>query len=219
MSPQPSDRVRVRRGPAKGRYDRAAIDAVFDRGLVGHVAFVHEGEPCCIPMLVARVGDKLYIHGSRASRALRTLADGAAACVTVTIVDGLVLARSVFEHSANYESVMAFGRFTPVAGAPERLAALEAFTEKLLPGRWGEVRGPSRRELKGTAILAMPIVEASAKRRARPPDDDHSADAATAVWAGVIPIVTSYGVPVASPGLQADVPLAESVRRLLRPDR
>jgi nitroimidazol reductase NimA-like FMN-containing flavoprotein (pyridoxamine 5'-phosphate oxidase superfamily) len=209
-----SERVRVRRGPHKGRYDRATIDAVLDRGLLCHVAFSDDDGAYCVPMLYARVGDIVYIHGSAASRALRALAGGAAACLTVTIVDGLVLARSAFEHSTNYESVMVFGRFTNVPDLGERLAALEAFTEKLLPGRWNEVRGPSTRELKATAILAMPITEASAKRRSGPPDDDDSPDAAIDTWAGVIPLVTSFGKPIPSPGLRPDIPLSASVRQL-----
>ena len=215
MSIRVSDRVRVRRRPERGRYDRATIDAILDRALVAHVAFVDEGDPCCIPMLCARVGDRVHVHGSRASRTVRTLSGGARACLTVTLLDGLVLARSVFEHSANYESVVAFGRFLPVAGAAERLAALEAFTEKLLPGRWSEVRPPSPRELRATTILGMELDQAAAKCRSGPPDDDDSADAANDVWAGVIPIVSSYGTPVASPGLRAGIPLAASVRRLL----
>ncbi len=215
MAAEPSERVKVRRGPQKGRYDRATIDAVLDRGLLCHVAFSADGDVYCIPMLYARVGDNVYIHGSVRSRAMRTLADGASACLTVTIVDGLVLARSAFEHSTNYESVMLFGRFTNVAEPAERLVALEAFTEKLLPGRWSEVRGPSARELKATEILALPIEEASAKRRARPPDDDESPDAAIETWAGVIPLVTTYGTPVASPGLRPGIRLSASVRRLL----
>ena len=210
-----SERVRVRRGPHKGRYDRATIDAILDRGLLCHVAFAVDEDAYCVPMLYARVGDTVYIHGSSKSRAMRALAAGAAACLTVTIVDGLVLARSAFEHSTNYDSVMVVGRFTEVADANERLMALEAFTEKLLPGRWSEVRAPSPKELKATAILSMAVAEASAKQRAGPPDDDDSADAALDTWAGVIPIETSYGDPVASPGLRTGIPLSASLRRLL----
>jgi uncharacterized protein len=210
---RPSDRIRVRRGPSNGRYDRVSVDAVLDRGLVGHVAFAHGGGPCCIPMLYARVGDRIYIHGSTASRAIRTLAGGAPACLTVTILHGLVLARSAFEHSANYESIVAFGRFRVIEDASERIGAFEAFTEKLLPGRWGEVRRPSRQELKATTILAMPIEEASVKIRSGPPDDDDSPDAALAIWAGVIPIVTSFGAPEPSPGLRPEIRPGPSIRR------
>jgi uncharacterized protein len=215
---RPPDRIRVRRSPKKGRYDRDSIVRVLDRGFVGHVAFVEGGEPRCIPMLYARVGDKVYIHGSTASRMIRLLAGGPPACVTVTLLDGLVLARSAFEHSANYESAVVLGHFHLVEDEAERLAAFEAFTEKLLPGRWSEVRGPNRKELKATSILAMTIEEASAKVRTGPPDDDDSPDAELETWAGVIPIVTSYGEPDPSPGLRPGIPLAASVGKLLSGD-
>jgi len=207
--------VRVRRAPQKGRYDRATIDAVLDAGLVAHVAFVDDGQPCCIPMLYARVDDRVYVHGSTASRTMRTLGAGADACLTVTLVSGLVLARSAFEHSANYESVVLFGRLEDVPDAADRLAAYEAFTEKLLPGRWDEVRQPSRKELKATTILALPIDEASAKIRIGPPDDDDTEDADLDTWAGVVPILTSFGEPEPSPGLRPGIALSDSVRRLL----
>ena len=210
-------RVRVRRGPKKGLYDRASIDAVLDKGLLAHVAFVDGGEPVCIPMLYARVGDRIYIHGSTKSRMVRALAAGAPACVTVTVVNALVLARSAFEHSANYDSAIAFGTFALVDDPEERMRAFEAFTEKLLPGRWHEVRQPNPKELKATDILALEIDEASAKVRTGPPDDDDSADAELDTWAGVLPILTSYGRPEPSPGLRPGIELSESVRRLLRP--
>ncbi len=213
-----SSRVRVRRGPQKGRYDRASIDDVLDRGLLAHVAFADGDEAVCIPMLYARVGDCIYIHGSTKSRAIRVLADGAPACATVTIVNGLVLARSAFEHSANYHSAMVFGAFALVEDAEERMRAFEAFTEKLLPGRWDEVRQPNAKELKATEILVMEIDEASAKVRSGPPDDDDSPDAERDTWAGVLPIVSSYGPPEASPGLRPGIELSESVRRLLTRD-
>ena len=211
-----SARVRVRRAPHKGRYDRPTIDSILDRGLVAHIAFSDGEQPCCIPMLYARVGDRIYVHGSTASRAIRTLAAGAPACLTVTLVHGLVLARSAFEHSANYESAVVFGRFDAVEDPVERLAAFEAFTEKLLPGRWREVRPPNRKELKATTILALPIEEASAKVRSGPPDDDDSPDAELEAWAGVVPIVSSYGTPEPSPGLRPGTPLSDSVARLIR---
>jgi len=209
-------RVRVRRGPKKGRYDRASIDGVLDRGLLAHVAFAEGDQAVCIPMLYARVDDRIYIHGSTKSRAVRLLADGASACLTVTLVNGLVLARSAFEHSANYDSVMAFGTFARVVDEDERMRALEAFTEKLLPGRWEEVRKPNATELKATEILALEIGDASAKVRSWGPDDDDSADAERDTWAGVLPIVASYGTPIPSAGLRAGIPVPESVRRLLR---
>jgi nitroimidazol reductase NimA-like FMN-containing flavoprotein (pyridoxamine 5'-phosphate oxidase superfamily) len=211
---RPPDRIRVRRSPKKGRYDRGQIEAILDRALFAHVAFVERDEPVCIPMLFARIEGRLYIHGSPASRAMRLLATGAPACLTVTLLEGLVLARSAFEHSANYESVVAFGRFRPIGDAEERLAALAAFTNKLIPGRWDEVRAPSAKELKATMILALEIDEASAKVRSGPPDDDDSEDAVLEIWAGELPIETTFGEPVASPGLRAGIPLAPSVRRL-----
>src|SRR5919108_1931242 len=197
-----SGRTRVRRQPARGRYEAAAVHAVLDAGLVAHVAFVDAGQPYCIPMLQARRGDAVYIHGSAASRALRVLAGGVPACLTVTLLDGLVLARSAFEHSANYRAAVVLGSFSPVEGDDERLAAFAAFTEKLVPGRWDEVRPPSRQELKATWILALPLAEASVKTRTRPPSDDESADAARDTWAGALPFRTVVGPPQASPGLR-----------------
>ena len=208
-------RVRVRRGPKKGRYDRASVDDVLDRGLLAHVAFADGDDAVCIPMLYARVGDRVYIHGSTKSRAVRLLAEGAPACLTVTLVHGLVLARSAFEHSANYDSVMAFGPFARVLDEDERLRAFEAFTEKLLPGRWDEVRQPNAKELKATEILALEIGDASVKVRSGGPDDDESPDAERETWAGVLPIVRSYGTPTPAPGLRPGIELSESVRRLL----
>ena len=158
-----TDRVRVRRQPERGQYSRAEIEAVLDAALVVHVAFVHDGQPICIPTLCARAGDRVLVHGSSASRTLRTLAGGVPACLTATVIDGLVLARSVFEHSVNYRSAVLIGSFARLEGDDERMAGYEAFTEKLLPGRWDEARSPSELELRATEILAMPIEEASAK--------------------------------------------------------
>jgi nitroimidazol reductase NimA-like FMN-containing flavoprotein (pyridoxamine 5'-phosphate oxidase superfamily) len=211
-------RIRVRRHPERGRYDRVALDAVLDATLVAHVAFVDAGQPYCVPMLHARVDDTLHVHGSSASRALRLLGAGVPACVTVTAIDGLVLARSAFEHSANYRSAMLLGAFAPVVVSDERLAALEAFTNKLVPGRWGEVRRPTERELKATAILGLQIDEAAVKIRTGPPSDDDSPDAARRTWAGVIPISAQFGKPEPSPGLRPGIPLAASVHRLIGRD-
>jgi len=208
-------RVRVRRVPKHARYDRESIHRVLDRGQIAHVGFVADGQPYCIPTLYARVGDQVLIHGSSASRMLNLLAAGAPACVTVTILDGWVLARSAFETSANYDSVVLFGSFRPVSSDDEKLAALEAFMDGVLPGRWEEVRPPSRQELKGTAILALTIAEASVKTRNRPPDDDDSPDSERDTWAGVIPVGHDHGLPEPSPGLRAGVALSPSVTRLL----
>jgi uncharacterized protein len=215
MTPHRRSRVRVRRHPERGRYDRAALDAVLDSQLFAHVAFVEDGQPFCVPMLQARVGDDLYIHGSTASRAIRTLAAGVPACVTVTAIDGLVLARSAFQHSANYRSAMLLGNFRSITDEGDRLAAFEAFTNKIVPGRWNEVRPPSPKELKASTLLAMPIAEASAKVRTGPPSDDETPDAELETWAGVVPIVTFFGEPEASPGLTNGIALSTSVRALL----
>jgi len=149
--PSPSSRVRVRRLSDRARYDREAIEAVLDAGLVAHLGFVSDGQPYVIPTLQARVGELLYVHGSAASRTLRALSGGIPACLTVTLLDGIVLARSVFEHSMNYRSVVVLGTAVPVEEPDEQLVALEAFTEKLLPGRWAEARAPTRKELPGTS--------------------------------------------------------------------
>jgi uncharacterized protein len=214
MSTRARSRARVRRQPKKARYDRIAIDAVLDRALFCHVAFIEGGDPYCIPTLHARIGDDVYIHGSTASRMLRTLAHGADACLTVTVLRGLVLARSAFEHSANYDSVVLLGSFRLIDDEAQRLVAFETFTNKLIPGRWNEVRSPSRKELKATTILALGIDEAGMKTRSGPPDDDDSPDAALDTWAGVVPVHTSFGEPEPSPGLRSGIPLAVSVRGL-----
>ena len=163
--PAPSGRTRVRRLPHRGAYDRASIDAVLDAGLVAHLGFVHDGQPFVIPRSTRGSATSVYVHGSAASRTLRQLAAGIPACLTVTLLDGIVLARSVFEHSMNYRSVVVLGTAVPVEEVDEKLVALEAFTEKLLPGRWAEARAPTRKELKATTVLRLPLDEASAKIR------------------------------------------------------
>jgi nitroimidazol reductase NimA-like FMN-containing flavoprotein (pyridoxamine 5'-phosphate oxidase superfamily) len=213
-----SERTRVRRQPTRGAYDRDSVYAVLDCALFGHVAFVDGGQPFCIPMLQARIDDAVFVHGSSASRTVRTLAGGAPACLTVTLLDGLVLARSAFEHSANYRSATVLGRFEVVEDEARRLAAFGSFTNKLLPGRWNEVRGPNQKELKATAILRMAITEASAKMRTGPPSDDDSDDAARETWAGVLPIVTSFAAPEPSPGLRDGIRLSPSAHGLLAAD-
>ena len=214
MTAPASDRVRVRRGPRKGRYDLPSLRSVLDAGLVAHIAFSTTGQPYCVPMLYARVEEDVLIHGSRGSRLMRALAGGAPACLTVTVLRGLVLARSAFEHSANYACAVVLGSFEIVDDADAKLAALEAFTEKLVPGRWHEIRPPNAKELRATCVLSMSLDEASAKVRSGPPDDDGSADADLDVWAGVLPVETSFGVPQASPGLRPGTALSPSVARL-----
>ena len=207
-------RVHVRRQPSRGHYDRDSIYEVLDAGLVAHIAFVDAGQPFCIPMLYARIGDAVHIHGATTSRAMRILGDGSSACLTVTLLDGLVLARSAFEHSANYRSVVLLGVFRRVQDPEARVAALAAFTNKIVPGRWEEVRKPSLQELKATVILSMPIREASVKSRFGPPTDDGSADARLDIWAGAVPLRTVFGNPQPSPGLRPDVPIPRSAERL-----
>ena len=195
-----TDRSRVRRAPKRADYDRSTIDAILDDGLICHVGFVADGQPYVIPTLHARVGDTVYLHGSTASRMVRTLAAGAPACLTVTHVDGLVLARSAFHHSMNYRSAVVLGTMRLVADRAEKSRALEAFTEQLVPGRWEHVRPPSAKELKGTGVLALPLDEASAKVRTGPPVDDEE-DHALPVWAGVIPLGLAPGAPEPDPRL------------------
>jgi nitroimidazol reductase NimA-like FMN-containing flavoprotein (pyridoxamine 5'-phosphate oxidase superfamily) len=166
-------------------------------------------------MLYARIGGAVYIHGSSASRTINLLSTGVPACLTVTILDGLVLARSAFEHSANYRSAVVLGAFRRVDRDDERLAAFAAFTNKVVPGRWAEVREPNRQELKATQILALPIAEASVKVRSGPPTDDDSPDAERDIWAGVLPLHTIYGPPEAATGLRSGIPLSQSARRLI----
>lgn len=206
--------TRIRRVPRNARYDWASVERVLDRGQLAHVAFASDGHPYCIPTLYARAGDRIVIHGSRASRMTRMLAAGVPACVTVTILDGWVLARSAFETSANYDSVVLFGKFRSIAEDEQKLAAIKAFMEKVLPGRWDEVRPPTRQELKGTAVLELKIGEASVKTRNGPPDDDGSSDAQLDTWAGVIPVITSYGTPIPSPGLRPCIGLTPSITKL-----
>ena len=194
MPSQPTPRTRVRRVPKRGAYDRPTIDAILDEGLVCHLAFVHLGQPYCIPTIHARSGDSVYLHGSTASRMLRTLVGGAPACLTVTHVDGLVLARSAFHHSLNYRSAVVVGALRAVDEPEEKMAALEALTERLVPGRWPEIRWPNRKELKATSVLALPLDEASAKVRVGGPVDDEP-DYALPVWAGVVPLTLEPGAP------------------------
>src|SRR4051795_9673343 len=175
-------RTRLTRAPQRGAHDRATIDAILDEALIAHVAFVHDGRPAVIPTLIARLGDDLPLHGSSASRTLRALRAGAEACVEVTHVDGIVLARSAFHHSMNYRSAILYGTLEE---APDKEHALEVFTEKLVPGRWPHIRWPNRKELKATSVVALPITEGSAKVRTGPPVDDDE-DYELDVWAGVI---------------------------------
>jgi len=191
----PTERTRVVREPHRGSFDRDAIYKILDEGFVCHVGFAIEGQSYVIPTMFARVGDAIYFHGSAASRMLRGVSSGLAVCVTVTLIDGLVLARSVFNHSMNYRSVVALGKATLVEEPEEKIAALRAFTEKILPGRWNDARQPNEKELKATSILRLPLSEVSAKMRAGDVQDDEE-DYALPVWAGVLPIRLTASEPI-----------------------
>jgi nitroimidazol reductase NimA-like FMN-containing flavoprotein (pyridoxamine 5'-phosphate oxidase superfamily) len=182
-----SERTRVVREANRAVYDRAAIYKILDEGFVCHVGFSLDGQPYVIPTMFARVGEAIYFHGSAASRMLRGTAGGLPVCITVTLLDGLILARSVFNHSMNYRSVVALGNAALISDPAEKMAALQAFTEKLIPGRWQDARQPNEQELKATSILKLPLTEVSAKVRTGDVEDD-AADYALPVWAGVIPL-------------------------------
>ncbi len=194
-------RTTLKRLPQRGSYDRELINEILDEGFICHVGFTVDGRPFVIPTGYARDGDKLFIHGSQASRMLRTLGEGIEVCVTVTFVDGLVLARSAFHHSMNYRSVVIFGRATVVDNREEKLAALLALSEHMIPGRWADVREPNERELQLTTVLSLPLTEASAKVRTGPPLDDEE-DYKLLVWAGVIPVKLISEPPVKDPRLK-----------------
>jgi len=183
---RPPDHLRVKREPQRARYDRETLEAILDEALLCHIGFEVDGRPYVIPTLHARVGDTLYVHGSSASRMLRHAGSGAPVCVTVTLFDGLVLAKSVFNHSVNYRSAVVFGTATVVEG-DEKREALRALTQQLAPGRWDEARQPTELELKATWILALPLSEASAKVRTGGPEDEPE-DVDLPVWAGVVPV-------------------------------
>ena len=202
----PTERTRVVREPQRGVYDRETIYKILDEGMVCHVGFAADEQPYVIPTLYARVGDAIYFHGSAASRTLRRLSEGVNVCVTVTLTDGIVLARSVFNHSMNYRSVVALGKARIVDDSEEKVAALRAFTEKILPGRWNDARQPNEKELKATSILSVPLTEASAKIRVGPPEDD-APDYALPVWAGVIPLRLVADSPIRDERCDAAIPV------------
>ncbi len=199
-----TERTRLRRLPKRGEFDRETIYSILDESFICHVGFLVDGQPYVIPTGFARIGDELYIHGSSASRMLRNLANGIDVCVTVTLIDGLVLARSAFHHSINYRSVVILGNAELVENAEEKDKALEAFTEHIIPGRWAEVRWPTKLELKATSVLKLPIEEASAKVRIGDPKEDEE-DYAMDVWAGVIPLTVSSGEPIPDTKLRSGI--------------
>jgi len=202
-----SERTRLRRLPKRAVEERAAIEAILDEAMVCHLGFVAaDGHPVVTPTLHARDGRMLYVHGSAASRTLRTLAGGIDVCVTATLIDGVVLARAAFHHSVNYRSAMVFGRAEAITAEAEKNAVLHAFTDKLVPGRWAEARPPTAQELKGTAVLRIPLDEVSAKVRTGGPVDDDE-DYGMDVWAGVVPLEVRRLAPVADERLDPAIPL------------
>ncbi len=206
-----TERTKLKRLPKRGYFDRETVYGILDEGFICHVGFAPEGQPFVIPTGYARVDDKLYIHGSQASRMLRTLSGGVDACVTVTIIDGLVLARSAFHHSMNYRSVVIFGQATLVEDRDEKNAALLALSEHIVRGRWADVREPTEQEVKATTVLSLPLMEVSAKIRTGPPLDDEE-DYAMSVWAGVVPLKLVAGEPINDPRLPEGIEVPEYVR-------
>jgi uncharacterized protein len=211
----PSARTRVVREAQRGVYDRDIAYQILDEGFVCHVGFVVDGQPFVIPTGYGRAGDNLYIHGSAASRMLRRVDEGIAVCVTVTLLDGLVLARSIFNHSMNYRSVVILGTARAVNDPKEKLEALRLLSEHILPGRWAESRQPNERELKATLVLRLPIEEFSAKVRQGPPIDDEE-DYAFSTWAGVIPLQMVAGEPIDDARLVTGITAPEYARRYTR---
>ncbi len=210
-----TEKTTLKRRHDRGTFDRDTVYSILDEAFVCHAGFVVEGQPYVIPTGYARVDDQLYIHGSAASRMLRTLAQGVDVCVTVTLVDGLVLARSAFHHSMNYRSVVVLGRAQVVKSLSEKKAAMRALTDHIIPGRWEEVRGPYDQELKATLVLRLPLVEVSAKIRTGPPVDEES-DLQYPVWAGVLPLKTFSETPVRDVLCDPAIPVPACVSRYSR---
>lgn len=211
----PTPRTTLKRLPQRGHFDFETLAAILDEGLFAHVGFVADGQPFVIPTLHGRVDRTLYLHGSAASRMLRTASAGVPLCVTVSLIDGLVLARSAFHHSANYRSAVVLGTAREVSGADERLLALRAISDHVLPGRWEQVRAPNEKELRATTVLALPIEEASAKVRSGPPGDDEE-DYALDCWAGVLPLRLVAGAPVPDPLLRPGIPVPDGLTTYTR---
>ena len=205
---EPTERTRLSRIPNRGVYDRAQVYAILDEAYLCHVGFAVDGQPFVIPTGFARLGSEIFIHGSAASRMIRELGDGIDVCVTVTLLDGFVLARSAFHHSVNYRSVVMLGRARVLNDPIEKMMALRCFTNHFVPHRWEQVRPPTDQELKGTTVFALPLEEVSAKVRTGPPVDD-AEDLALPVWAGVVPMQTQWGDPIPAPNLMPNGPALE----------
>ena len=211
----PTTRTQVRRLADRGKYDVETVYRILDEGFLCHVGFVVDGQPFVIPTGYARIGDELYIHGSAASRMLRTLTGGVPVCVTVTLVDGLVLARSAFHHSMNYRSVVILGRAIAVEDRDEKLRVLNAFTDHIIQGRWDTLRPIHDNELKQTSVLRVPLTEVSAKVRTGPPKDE-AEDYALPIWAGVLPLPVVPGAPIPDPKLNAGLEPPQNVLKYSR---
>src|SRR6266568_5645744 len=211
----PTARTRVVREPQRAVYDRQTIYEILDEGFICHVGFTIDRQPFVIPTSYGRKGDVLYIHGSAASRMLRNASGGIPICVTVTLLDGLVLARSIFNHSMNYRSVVVLGTAVAVEDSAEKLQALRALSEHILPGRWEESRQPNERELKATLVMRLPITEFSAKVRTGPPIDNEE-DYSFPTWAGVVPLQTVAGSPIKDPKLDPKTLVPSYVRSYSR---
>jgi len=211
----PTERTQVKRLPKRGKYDSETVYKILDEAFVCHVGFVADGQPYVIPTNFGRVGDTLYLHGSAASRMLRTLSEGIPVCVTVTLVDGLVLARSAFHHSVNYRSVVILGTARLVSDPTEKMEALRLFTEHIMKGRWDEIRWPTEQEMKGTTVLALPLEEVSAKVRVGGPVDDEE-DYSLPVWAGVLPLTTTTNAPIPDMRLKEGTPVPNYISNYSR---
>ena len=205
-----TSRSKIRRIPKRGSIERELIYSILDEALIAHVGFVTDNQPFVIPMAYGREADRLYIHGSSVSRLTKTLKQGVDICFTVTLLDALVVARSLFHHSMNYRSVVLFGKAKLVESETEKMAALKGFTEHAIPGRWTEARIPNSKELQATTVLAFNIEEGSAKVRTGPPSDDEE-DYALPIWAGELPLKTTVGDPIADPKLDKAIALSESL--------
>jgi len=214
---RPTERTRLKRLPKRGSFDRAVVNAIIDGALICHVGFVHAGSPFVIPTLHVRIGDQLYVHGSAASRMLRTAAEGIPLCVTVTHIDGLILARSAFHHSINYRSAVILGTAREVKGEEEKTRVLHALVDHVVPGRWQEARPPYPKELAATSVLSLPITEASAKVRTGFAADDEE-DYAMPIWAGVMPIRMTIGAPAPDDRVLPGVAVPNYVANYRLPD-
>jgi nitroimidazol reductase NimA-like FMN-containing flavoprotein (pyridoxamine 5'-phosphate oxidase superfamily) len=212
----PTDRTKVRRKPDRGSYDRELIYSILDEAFVCHVAFIADALPFVVPTNYVRVGDKLFLHGSIASRLMKTLASGAPFCLSVTLLDGIVFAPTAVGHSVNYRSVVVMGKAEPVEGEAAKLAAMRDFVEYVIRGRWAAVRAPSEQELKGTMVLSVPLVEASAKVRTGFAVDDDE-DYASPAWTGVLPMKWTALAPIPDPRGNPEIPVPKNILHYSRP--